>query len=87
MVSVFKTSNKKQNPKIVTYRDYKCFDGKKFREILITYITYFSTDKNISYDLSENLVLETLDKMASIRQKDIKGNQSPFMNKAIFIRL
>ena len=66
VVSVFKTSFKKQKPKIVTYRDYKCFDNEKFRESLIT---CFSTGKNISYDTFENLVLQTLGKMAPIKQK------------------
>ena len=51
---VFKTSFKKQKPKIVTYRDYKRFDNEKFREILIT---CFSAGRNISYDAFENLVL------------------------------
>ena len=80
VVSVVKTTFKKKKPKIVTYRDYKRFDNEKFRESLIT---YFSTDKNISYDSFENLVLQTLGKMAPIKQKHIKGNQSPFMNKDI----
>ena len=80
VVSVFKTSFKKQKPKIVTYRDYKYFDNEKFRESLIT---CFSTGKNISYDTFENLVLQTLGKMAPIKQKHIRGNQSPFMNKDI----
>ena len=76
----YKTSLKKQKPKIVTYRDYKRFDNEKFRESLIT---CFSTGKNISYDTFENLVLQTLGKMAPIKQKHIRGNQSPFMNKDI----
>ena len=77
VVSVFKTSFKKQKPKIVTYRDYKRFDNEKFRESLIS---YFSAGKNISYDAFENLFLHTFDKMAPIKQK---GNQSPFINKDI----
>ena len=72
VVSVFKTSFKKQKPKIIPYRDYKLFDHEKFRESLIT---YFSTSKNISYGSFENLVLHTLDKMTPIKQKYIKGNQ------------
>ena len=39
--------------------------------------------KNISYDAFENLVLQILDKMAPIKQKHIRGDQSPFMNKNI----
>ena len=80
VVSVFKTSFKKEKPKIVTYRDYKSFDNEKFREYLIT---YFSTGKNISYDAFEILVLHTLDKVEPIKQKHIRGSQSPFMNKDI----
>ena len=64
VVSVFKTSFKKQKPKIVTYRDDKCFDNEKFRESLITY-------------------LKSIDKMTAVKQKHIRGNQSPFMNKDI----
>ena len=80
VVSVVKATFKKKKPKIVTYCDYKRFDNEKFREILIT---YFSTDKNISYDSFENLVLQTLGKMAPIKQKHIRGNQSPSKNKDI----
>ena len=80
VVSVFKTIFKKQKPNVVTYRDYKCFDNEKFRESLIT---FFSTGKNISCDAFENLVFQTLDKIAPIKQKHIRGNQSPFMNKDI----
>ena len=39
VVSVFKTNFKKQIPKIVTYRDYKCFDDEKPREGLIIYFS------------------------------------------------
>ena len=40
-------------------------------------------DKNVSYDAFENLVLHTSDKVAPIKQKYIRGNQSLFMNKGI----
>ena len=69
-----------KNPENVTYRDYKRFDNEKFRERLKT---CFCTGKNISYHAFENLVLQTLGKMAPIKQKHIRGNQSPFMNKDI----
>ena len=39
VVSVFKTSFKNQNLKIVTYRDYKRFDNEKFKESLTTYFS------------------------------------------------
>ena len=77
---VFKTSFKKQKPQIITYRDYKRSDNEKIRDSLII---YFRTTKNISYAF-ENLVLPTLDKMSPIKQKYIRSNQSPFMNKDIY---
>ena len=80
VISVSKTNFKKQKPKIVTYRDYKRFDNEKFRESLIT---CFSKGKNISHDAFENLILQTLGKMAPLKQKHIRGNQSPFMKKDI----
>ena len=84
VVSVFKKSFKKQKPKfIVTYCDYKHFDNKKFREILIIYL---NTAKNISFDAFENSVLHTLGKMTPVKQKYIRDKQSPFMNKT-FVRL
>ena len=80
VASVFKTSFKKQKPEIVTYRDYNCFNNEKVRE---SHIICFRTGNNISYDAFENLVLQTLGKMAPIKQKHIRGNQCPFMNKDI----
>ena len=44
---------------------------------------FFSTTKKISYDAFKNLVLQTLVKMAPIKQKHIRGDQSFFMNKDI----
>ena len=75
VASVFKTSFKKQKPKIVANGDYKRFDKEKFRE---SRITCFGAGKQFC-----NLVLQTLGKMAPIKQKQIRGNQSPFMNKDI----
>ena len=62
------------------HHHHKRFDNEKLRESLVT---YFTTGKNISYDVFENLVLFTFDKMAPIKQKHICGNQSPLMNKDI----
>ena len=77
--SALKISFNKQKSQILTYHDYNRSDNEKFRESLII---YFSTTRNISYAF-QNLVLHTLDKMAPIKQKYIRSNQSPFMNKDI----
>ena len=83
MFSVFRTNFQKQKSKIVTYCGYNSFDNKKFRESLIT---YFDTAKYTTNDSFENLAFHTLDKMAPIKQKYIRGKQSPFISKK-FIRL
>ena len=62
----------KDSQKCQHYRDYKRFDNENFRKSLIT---CFSTGKNISCDAFENLVLQTLDKMAPIKQKHVRDNQ------------
>ena len=75
VVFAFKTSFKRKSQ-----RWWRSFDNEIFREGLIT---YFSTGKNISYDAFEILVLQTLNKMLPIKQKHIRSNQSPSMNKDI----
>ena len=48
------------------------------------FITYFNTTKNTSFDAFENSILHTIDKIAPIKQKHIRDNHSPFMNKVIY---
>ena len=61
---------------MVTYFEYKRFDNEKLIE---SHITYFNKAKHVSYDAFENSVLHTLERMAPIKQKYIRVNQSPFI--------
>ena len=67
--SVYKTSLEKQKP--------KRFDNEKIKESLITF-NNFSTTKNMSYHAFEKLILYTINKMAPIKQKFIRGKQPRF---------
>ena len=60
-----------------TNRDYKIFDNEIFRESLIP------TAIQPKIWSSQNLVLNILDKIPPTKQRYIRGNQSPFMNKDI----
>lgn len=58
---------------------FNYFHDEKFRE---SFINHFN-NKNTSYDAFEHLLLNISEKMTPIKQKYIRGNQSPVMNKDI----
>ena len=76
-------------PKVVTYRDYKNFDDSRFSEEVLSDIKKLgSLNKNIS--IFHNVCIEVLDKYAPEKQKYIRANQINFMdsklNHAIMLR-
>ena len=79
-VTVMKKYYKKLEPVTINYRDYKSFDGNKFR-----------TDLKNKLDNSESLSVEEfitffneiIDLHAPKKQKVARGNNAPFMNKTL----
>ena len=80
IVTVMKTKFTKLNPKTVTYRNYKKFNKalfeKELQEMLLE-------TKNLSCSNFENLFLQVLEKHAPSKEKIIRGNERPFMNKKL----
>ena len=80
-VSVLKCYFEKAEPKVIFYRDYKNFSNETFRSIV----------SNRNGNLQDHNVLDSfldacnyaLDETAPIKQKYVRANNSPFMNKAI----
>ena len=80
-VSVLKCYFAKAEPKVIFYRDYKIFSHESFRSL--------RTNKN--RNLQDHNILDSflgickfaLDETAPFKQKYIRENISPFMNKAI----
>ena len=79
-VTVMKTTYKKSQPKIITYRDYKYFHNDGFREALLQIESNGNNcDENFrNFTSSCNIILN---KQAPQKKKYVRGNQSPFMNK------
>ena len=62
------------------YRDYKGFDGVKFREDLEESLTGL---EEITIEIFVEKFNQVLDKYAPKKQKVIRGNSAPFMNRTL----
>ena len=79
-VSVLKMFYKKQHPKIIKYRDYKHFSNQTFQEELVSELS----NQNVTeLDSFVETFLTILNKHAPKKQKCVRANQSPFMNKSL----
>ena len=78
-VSVLKCYFAKAEPKVIFYRDYKNFSNERFRSLI----------SNRNVNLQDHNVLDSfleickypLDETAPLKEKCIRANNSPFMNK------
>ena len=64
--------------KTITYRDYKKFSEEDFRSDLEEQLSQINLVNCLNF---ENTYLSVLDKYAPCKQKLIRANESPFMNK------
>ena len=81
-VTVLKTHCKKMDPLVINYRNYKNFNGLKFREDLLRQFEVLDID-TMSYDKFKVIFMATLDWHAPLKKKMIRGNNAPFMNKTL----
>ena len=79
-ITVMKKYFKKREPITITYRDYSNFDGEKFRNDLKEKII---EDECITIDTFIDILNKLLDQHAPRKQKIIRGNSAPFMNKTL----
>ena len=79
-VSVMRAYFTKVKPNYISYRSYKKFDGVSFRYDLENAL---KIKKEISYENFENIYMNVLNKHAPLRQKTVRANESPFMNKVL----
>ena len=81
-VSVMKTSYKKSEPKIITYRSYKSFCNNNFREELRQVVSKRANcDTHLKHLFPH--AIKILDQNAPQKKKYLMVNQSPFMNKSL----
>ena len=77
---VLKKKFQKAKPKVISYRDYRYFDGNSFRCALRFEVSKISTHSYSSFD---KVFLETLNDQALLKQKTIRVNHAPYMAKTL----
>ena len=82
-ISVLKIHFRKQPPKVISYRGFKNFENERF----ITSLQSFLESQNIDYIKNPELFFEICQKVlnhhATRKKKYIRGNNKPFMTKAL----
>lgn len=67
-------------PKIIKYRDYKCFIHNDFKSDLTDALLEYNVP---SYEGFEKIFLSVLNKHAPIKNKTLRANHVPYMTKAL----
>ena len=81
-VSVLRLFFKKQAPVLIKYRNYKKFDANVFRSELNERL-YNSDKDNCNYENFQSTFMEALNKHAPMKNKFVRANNAPFMNKLL----
>ena len=81
-ISVLNVHFKKICPVKIKYRNYKNFNPSSFKAELKTSLES-SKRTEITYDSFKNTFMKTLNKHAPMKEKTIRGNNAPFMNKTL----
>ena len=80
-LTVLKCNYIKCKPKVLAYRCFKNFDKVVFRHDLANALN--DDVNNITYHAFEDTYLRILNNHAPLKQKYIRGNDQPFMNKTM----
>ena len=80
-VTVMKQYFPKQTPVLIKYRNFKTIDKFAFLQELRQNLTMLG--ETITYDQFENIFIKQLDKHAPMKEKYVRANNEPFMNKTL----
>ena len=72
----------KQAPTKIYYRDFKNFNQPLFRNELLKEL-YNVHKGRVNYDTFEEIVVRLLNQYAPIKERYVRANNSPFMNKTL----
>ena len=70
-------------PKTITYRSFRYFKTKDFLYELQNKLSAKECNGRVKYDDLMDIFRSTLDSHAPLKQKKVRGNQTPFMTKAM----
>ena len=82
VVAVTKTLFQKKQPILIKYRNYKHFDQEIFHAELVKNLNE-TNDSPVTYDVFKDIFMNLLNLHAPIKEKAIRGNNGPFMNKKL----
>ena len=82
LISVLTTYFKKKEPVKINYRSYKNFDETAFRNNLL-YNLQNCDSNTLQYDEFKDIFMKVLNHHAPNKQKVLRGNSQPFMNKVL----
>ena len=82
IISVLKVYFKKKEPVKINYRSYKNFDETNFRNDLSNTLQNYN-QYTLQYEEFKDVFMTILNSHAPIKQKIIRGNSQPFMNKTL----
>ena len=80
--TVLKMFYAKQKPRIIKYRDYKNFNKNTFRMDLLKELSLSNLQEG-DFDKFKFIVSNLLESHAPLKEKYIRRNQAPFMNKSV----
>ena len=80
VVTVLRKTFQRAQPKVVSYRDYKNFDNELFKSSLQNVLNEIGRPDYIKF---EEVILETLNKHAPVKQKTIRDNHALYMTKGL----
>ena len=81
--TVMKMYYTKQKPSIVRYRKFKNFCNDSFIKDIELLLSKLCHQQNVPFKILKESVNITLDKHAPLKQRYVRANQSPFMNKKL----
>ena len=83
-LTVMKVFYKKQKPNIITYRSYKNFSNEVFMVDFQNTISQVTSENNdLKFDIFKAILYQAIQKHAPIKQRCVRANQAPFINKTI----
>ena len=83
-LTLMKVFYKKQKPAIITYRNYKHFSNEMFMADVQNKISQVTSENNdLEFDLFKAALNEVIQRHAPIKQRYVRANQAPFINKTI----
>ena len=80
--TVLKMFYAKQKPRIIKYSDYKNFNKNTFRMDLLKELSLSNLQEG-DFDKFKFIVSNLLESHAPLKEKYIRRNQAPFMNKSV----